>query len=138
MAVRIDVTYNGQLQCKAVHGPSKDVLITDAPVDNHGRGEHFSPTDLLATSLLTCMITTMGIAAQTRNIELGAVEGSVEKHMGTQPRRHVEKLVVRIKVLQEHPEKTRELLENAAHACPVHASLAATTQVDLRIAFAGG
>lgn len=137
MAVRIDVSYNGSLQCKAVHAPSKDALVTDAPVDNQGRGDHFSPTDLLATSLITCIITTMGIAAQTRGIELGQVEGSVEKHMGSQPRRHVEKLVVRIKFLSDHPAKTREMLQNAAHACPVHASLAPTTQVDLQITFPG-
>jgi putative redox protein len=135
MAVKITATYNGDLQCKAVHGPSNDTLLTDAPVDNHGRGEHFSPTDLFATSLLTCMITAMGVAAQTREIDMGPVEGSVEKHMGTQPTRHVEKLVVRIGFKNDHPQKTRDILERAAHTCPVHASLAATTQVDLTITF---
>ena len=135
MAVTITASYNGQLQCKAVHGPSNDTLVTDAPVDNHGRGEHFSPTDLLATSLLTCMITTMGIAAQTRNLDMGEVTGTVEKHMGLQPRRHVEKLVVRIQVKKKHTDKDREILERAANLCPVHASLAETTQVDLKITF---
>ncbi|HET6345936.1 MAG TPA: OsmC family protein, partial [Myxococcota bacterium] len=129
MAVNIHLQYKGDLQCEAVHGPSADRLSTDAPVDNHGKGEHFSPTDLLATSLGTCMITTMAIAAQARSIALGNVEADVEKHMGTQPRRHVAKLVVRLRLPSAVPEAHREVLERAAKACPVHASLAPSTEV---------
>ena len=66
MAVEIDLVYEGQLRCRATHGPSRTQLVTDAPVDNHGKGESFSPTDLVATALGTCMATIMGIVAERK------------------------------------------------------------------------
>ena len=136
MGVRIHVDYLGDLQCKAQHGPSQNILLTDAPTDNQGRGEHFSPTDLLATSLVTCMVTTMGMAARTRGIDFAPVHADVEKEMGAKPRRHVAKLTVSITLPVKLSPQERELLEHAAHACPVHASLAPTTVVDLQFTYA--
>ena len=85
--VRIDATYDGDLRCTATHGPSGAKLITDAPVDNHGKGDSFSPTDLLATSMLTCIMTIIGIRANSRDIDVNGMSGSVEKSMGLDPRR---------------------------------------------------
>ena len=86
--VSIDITYDGQLHTTAVHGPSKARIATDAPVDNMGRGEAFSPTDLLATALGTCIITTMGIVAQREGLDLSGATVHVEKEMtATGPRR---------------------------------------------------
>jgi putative redox protein len=88
--VPISVSYEGGLRCRATHGPSKNEFITDAPVDNHGRGESFSPTDLVATALATCMATVIGIKAQQKSINVTGMKVSVEKHMSEDaPRRIV-------------------------------------------------
>ena len=79
--VQIDVTYEGQFRTRAVHGPSGNSLVTDAPVDNHGRGESFSPTDLVATALGTCMATVMGIFAERHAIDLRGMSVTVKKEM---------------------------------------------------------
>ena len=85
--VRIEATYDGNLRCTATHGPSGTELITDAPVDNKGKGESFSPTDLLATSMLTCVMTIVAIRADSRDIDVSGMSGSVEKSMAANPRR---------------------------------------------------
>jgi len=85
--VQIEIAYLGQLRCSAKHGPSATQLVTDAPVDNQGRGESFSPTDLVATALGTCMLTLMGIRAQERSWALDGTQVSVKKHMQPSPRR---------------------------------------------------
>ena len=131
MAVRIDVKYQGGLQCTCVHEPSKDTLATDAPKDNQGQGAHFSPTDLLATSLGTCMLTTMGIGAKARAVNMDGATAVVHKEMGTQPRRHVAKLRVAITLPNSIPSDVRPVLEQIAEACPVSSSLASSTQVEL-------
>jgi putative redox protein len=77
--VRIDATYDGNLRCTATHGPSGAKLITDAPVDNMGKGESFSPTDLLATSMLSCVMTIVAIRADSKGIDVSGMTGSVEK-----------------------------------------------------------
>ncbi|MFT4112572.1 OsmC family protein, partial [Silvibacterium sp.] len=77
--VSIAVEYQGELHCKAVHGPSGNELTTDAPKDNQGRGESFSPTDLVATALGSCMLTVMGIMARTLNVEIAGATANVEK-----------------------------------------------------------
>lgn len=121
--VQIDVAYQGQLRCQAVHGPSGTKLATDAPKDNHGKGELFSPTDLVATALGTCMLTVMGIVAQRRNISLEGAKASVVKEMATSPVRRVGRLTVEIHVPGQLNDEQRKLLEHAAHTCPVHKSL---------------
>jgi len=137
MAVRIEIAYEGDLQCSAVHGPSGDKLITDAPVDNQGKGSHFSPTDLLATGAGTCMLTVMGIAAKRRNLDLGGARVSVDKHMSTGLRRYVERLVIEVRLPASLRPGDRKFLENSARACPVLASLGPDTIVDLRFSYDG-
>src|SRR5260221_14414378 len=98
MSVRIDFRYEGQLRCSAVHGPSQNQLLTDAPVDNHGRGESFSPTDLVATALGTCMLTVMGIFAEKHEIDLRGATATVFKEMITPPVRRIGRLACEIRV----------------------------------------
>ncbi|HEX2616439.1 MAG TPA: OsmC family protein [Flavobacteriales bacterium] len=117
------VTYRGGLRTEAVHVRSGERLITDAPVDNKGRGEAFSPTDLLCVSLATCILTTMGIGAEVRGIELAGTTARVIKHMAADPRR-----VARIEVHLELEgsgldAQQRVILERIAHTCPVALSL---------------
>ena len=128
--VRIDVVYEGELHASSVHAPSKVALATDAPVDNQGRGESFSPTDLLATSLATCMLTTMGIVAQREGWTIDGATASVEKHMGAEPRR-VARLVVGLEMPGGLSSEARTVLENTAHTCPVAKSIHPDLQLDL-------
>ena len=123
--VKIDIRYEGGLRCAATHGPSGQTLQTDAPVDNHGRGETFSPTDLVATALGACMATIMGIAAERHQLDLRGMQIEVTKVMSADLPRRIAKLATTIKVPlpPEHPQ--RALLENAALTCPVHKSLSA-------------
>jgi putative redox protein len=121
--VRIEVRYEGELRCRAVHTPSGEQLVTDAPLDNHGKGQSFSPTDLVATAMGTCMATIMGLAAQARGIDLAGLTVSVEKEMTAVPTRRIRRLTTVIALPRDPGPEQRQLLERAAHACPVHASL---------------
>lgn len=121
--VAIQLEYQGDLHCKAVHGPSGTVLNTDAPKDNQGRGESFSPTDLVATALGSCMLTVMGIMARTLNIDITGTTATVEKEMASQPVRRIDRLAVKIRVPHQVSEENKLKLERAAHTCPVHKSL---------------
>lgn len=121
--VRIDVAYEGELRCRAAHGPSGAEVLTDAPVDNHGRGQSFSPTDLVATALGTCMATIMGIVAERHDVDLTGMRITVVKEMVVEPTRRIGRLRTVIHVPAEPDERTRAVLERAALACPVHASL---------------
>lgn len=129
------VTYTGDLQCELLHVRSGQHVITDAPVDNQGRGGAFSPTDLLATSLAACMITTMGIVAREKNIPLDGLRARVVKHMAADPRR-----VARVEIHMELEgglldERQRSIIENTAHTCPVARSLSPELVQDLHIRF---
>jgi putative redox protein len=121
--VTIHSLYQGDLRAQATHGPSKTQLVTDAPVDNQGKGESFSPTDLVATALGTCMLTTMGIVAKRHGWRLEGATATVEKHMVADPERRIGRLSVAIRVPGTFGEKERALLERTAHTCPVHKSL---------------
>ena len=121
--VEINIRYLGQLRCEATHGPSGTKLISDAPVDNHGRGESFSPTDLVATALGTCMLTIMGIVAERDGIDLGETTVRVTKEMVATPTRRIQRLRVTFNVPGEVSPEQRKKLENAAHTCPVHKSI---------------
>ena len=123
--VQIETTYDGQLRTTAKHGPSGNTLFTDAPVDNCGRGESFSPTDLVATALGTCMATVMGIYAERHAMDLRGMRVTVKKEMVQQPVRRVGKLTTEIFVplAGDHPH--RAAIERAALTCPVHQSLLA-------------
>ena len=116
------VTYKGGLRTKALHIQSGNSIVTDAPVDNQGKGEAFSPTDLVATALASCMLTIMGIVAERNSIELKGTTAEVEKIMGTMPRKISE---IKIKILfnKNFDKRTKRKLESAALACPVSNSL---------------
>lgn len=121
--VSIQINYEGDLHCKAVHGPSHAELNTDAPVDNQGRGESFSPTDLVATALGSCMLTVMGILARTLKIDISGATATVEKEMSAAAPRRIQSLTVKIHVPHALSTEDRQKFERAAHTCPVHKSL---------------
>lgn len=116
------VNYQGQLRTSALHLQSNSTIITDAPVDNHGKGEAFSPTDLVATALASCMMTIMGIKAESMDIDLTGTHASIKKHMSVTPRRISEVEVV-VNINKNYDSKTQKLLEAAALSCPVAQSL---------------
>jgi len=118
----IETTYLGDLRTEAIHLQSGTKILTDAPTDNQGKGEAFSPTDLLAESLAGCILTTMAIAARTHNINMDGAKAEVTKVMAANPRR-VGEIIVNIKFPAEYSDKEKKILELAALGCPVHASL---------------
>lgn len=122
--VQISIEYTGNLHCDARHGPSGAAIATDAPADNQGKGEAFSPTDLVATALGTCIATTMAIVAERHQVELKGMTVQVQKEMASNPRR-IGRLTteVHIPLPADHPQ--RALLEQTALGCPVHRSLSA-------------
>ena len=118
------VTYLGGLRTHSIHLQSGTEIITDAPVDNQGKGEAFSPTDLLATSLANCMLTIMGIAARTHEIDMDGTTAEVTKVMAAEPRRVAEIHVnFSFPKKEEYSDKQKKILEHAALTCPVHYSL---------------
>lgn len=121
--VKVSIDYVGGLHCVATHGPSKSTLETDAPVDNNGKGERFSPTDLVGTALGTCMSTVMGIVAERNGIDLKGMHVDVVKEMSSDSPRRIRKLSVDIHIPLPADHPKRDLLERAALGCPVHHSL---------------
>ncbi|HEX2731304.1 MAG TPA: OsmC family protein [Polyangiaceae bacterium] len=130
--VDIDIAYQGELRCRATHRPSSTVLTSDAPLDNQGRGESFSPTDLVATALGTCMLTLMGIRSRERGWNLDGTTLHVKKTMTTSPPRKIARLETEIRVPQVLDEAARKVLEHAAHTCPVRLSIAESIEVPVR------
>lgn len=116
------VIYKGDLRNEATHTQSGAVILTDAPTDNHGKGEAFSPTDLVATALAGCMMTIMGIASQTHGFDVKGATAQVEKVMGTAPRRIVE-IKITIDFPTDYTDKEKRIIEAAARECPVANSL---------------
>jgi len=129
--VQIDITYEGGLRTRAVHGPSGTELVTDPPVDNQGQGESFSPTDLVATGLGSCMLTIMGIVAERHGWSLTGATARVIKKMASDPRRIAELEVV-IRVPGTFDERARTTLVRAAEGCPVHATLGSVVAMPIR------
>ncbi|MSU70334.1 MAG: OsmC family peroxiredoxin [Opitutaceae bacterium] len=121
--VTITGEYQGDLHCTATHGPSGNQLMTDAPKDNLGRGEAFSPTDLAATSLGTCMATTMAIAARQHGIELRGLKFEVTKEMSVDAPRRIVRLATQLWLPIPRTDEVAKLLEPSARNCPVHRSL---------------
>ncbi|NBU39739.1 MAG: OsmC family peroxiredoxin [Planctomycetia bacterium] len=121
--IRLTSTYEGGLRCRATHGPSGTSVVTDAPVDNHGRGESFSPTDLVATALGACMLTVIGIVAERHGLDLAGMTAETEKVMSASAPRRIASLRTRITIPLpgDHPQRT--VLERAAATCPVHQSI---------------
>jgi putative redox protein len=135
--VAITVEYEDKLHCRATHGPSGAVLTTDAPKDNHGLGESFSPTDLVATALGACMLTVMGIAARALDVDISGATASVDKQMLATPARMIGKLSVRIHVPGQLGDEQKRRLELAAHSCPVHKSLHPDVAIPIEFTWGG-
>lgn len=123
MTVHFTGKYLGNLRVQLEHAPSKSIIETDAPIDNNGKGEKFSPTDILASSLAACMLTIMGIVAQRDEIDLSEVTFNTRKDMTTDSPRRVSKISVEFHMPATLEQKQRTKLENAAMTCPVHHSL---------------
>ena len=139
VAVTIDISYLGDLHCEATHGPSGNRLVTDAPVDNGGRGESFSPTDLTATGLGTCLLTIIGIVAKRHGWDLAGTRVRVVKEMTVVPIRRIGALTATISVPAGRVTSAadRLLLERAADACPVRQSLHPDVKVTMAFEWGG-
>jgi hypothetical protein len=135
--VEISVRYEGDLRCSARHGPSGSTLVTDAPVDNHGKGEAFSPTDLLAAALPACMMTIMGIVAAREGLDLRGMTATTTKVMSTDAPRRIASLhtIITLPIAADHPHRGK--LEQAAHTCPVHKSLRESIEADVTFMYRG-
>lgn len=131
--VEISVDYEGELHCRAEHGPSGNTLGTDAPVDNRGKGETFSPTDLVATSLGTCIATILGMRADDQGWDLRGMRVQVGKEMTNSGRRRVACLTVDIHMPVNLPEKERAVAARVPETCPVTASL--HPEIDIPVVF---
>ncbi|HEU4557866.1 MAG TPA: OsmC family protein [Longimicrobium sp.] len=131
MAVEISGRYTGGLKMELRHGPSGQPLTTSAPRDNMGDGSSYSPTDLLAASLGSCMVTTMAIVARRENIPFERAEFVLEKHMTASPPRRVDAVPITIRLPASLTPEQRETLEAAARGCPVHRSLAPEIQREI-------
>jgi putative redox protein len=128
---QIDAIYEGSLHCSAVHVPSGAKLTTDAPKDNMGLGESFSPTDLVATALGTCILTTMGLVAQRNGVDLSGATARTNKTMSATGIRRIVRLEVQVHIPHAADETTRHRLEQAAMHCPVHQSLHPDLKIDV-------
>ena len=129
------VTYQGGLRTEAKHLLSGNTIITDAPVDNKGKGEAFSPTDLVATALASCMLTIMGIKADDMSLNIEGTTAEVEKIMGAEPRR-IAQVNIHINVPITADEKTKKILKKAALICPVDKSVSETMIRDVKFTWA--
>lgn len=135
MGVVMDIVYEGGLNCTATHGPSGNCLTTDAPVDNGGKGEAFSPTDLVATALGACMVTIMGKVAEQSGLDIKGTRIQVVKDMTTTGTRRIQALMVKIELPYglKLSEADKRKLEAAADTCPVKQSL--HPDIDVRVEF---
>jgi len=135
--VNLDITYEGDLRCSAVHGPSSTQLTTDAPRDNHGLGQAFSPTDLVGTALGSCLLTVMGIAARAKQVDLKGTTVHVVKEMTVERPRRIARLTVEVtfpsQIASAIPDTTRRDLEHIAKTCPVRLSI--SDQIDVPMTF---
>lgn len=120
--VKMSAVYQGQLHCELTHEQSGTKIATDAPKDNQGKGESFSPTDLVGAALASCVLTTMAIVAKRDNIPLEGSSAEIEKHMADKPRR-IESLVLRVTLSAKLTPEQRKKMEETAKHCPVHRSL---------------
>lgn len=138
--IDIDIVYTGGLHCEATHRPSGSKLVTDAPLDNGGKGEAFSPTDLCATSLGSCLVTTMALVATRHGIELAGTTVHVVKEMVADPRRRIASLPTTVTFptsLATLPAEKKALLEATARACPVTQSLGPNVEVPMTFVWPG-
>ena len=131
------ILYRGDLRTEMIHLNSGSVVETDAPLDNQGKGERFSPTDLVATALGSCMLTIMGIAARTHGFNIDGTLVEIEKDMVADPIRRIARIGVHLKMPQQgsFSEKERQIIEKAAMTCPVFMSLGEKVMKDVRFSW---
>ena len=134
MKHQIEIVYEGNLRTKAIHLSSGSEIITDAPLDNNGKGEKFSPTDLVATALGSCMLTIMGIAAESQRLDISNTRVKVEKVMGQEPRKIAQ---VNIEIYFSNPmsDKHKLILERAAYYCPVAKTLDGNIEENIKFIY---
>ncbi len=119
----VTVTYQGNLRTESTHLQSGDTLLTDAPVDNQGKGEAFSPTDLVSSALASCMLTIMGIKAESMEVDITGSRAEVIKIMSANPPRRIAEIIITITLPAHLDARSRKILEATAHTCPVAHSL---------------
>jgi putative redox protein len=129
------IKYLGDLRLEAIHLKSGTIITTDAPVDNQGKGEAFSPTDLCSTSLGLCMITIMGIAAKTHGFSIDGTNAEVTKIMGTEPRRIAEIVINIYFPKNDYSDKQKKILQVCADTCPVALSLDKDVMQNVKLIF---
>ncbi len=127
----VRTTYKGEYRTEATHVLSSQKIITDAPLDNQGKGEAFSPTDLVAAALTSCMLTLMDITANANGFSLGKVDAKTTKVMASAPRRVAEIIIVFDLSAKTYTDKQKEILERAAHNCPVAKSIHPDIKLDV-------
>ena len=126
----LEIKYQGDLRTTATHLDSGSEISTDAPKDNHGLGETFSPTDMVCSALASCILTIMAIAVEKNDVDIKNTKAIVKKTMGNNPRRIV-KIEINLTFPKEYDSKTRTILEKAANNCPVHHSLSEKVEKDI-------
>ena len=129
--VEMKMIYEGELRCSASHGPSGKTLITDAPIDNHGKGESFSPIDLLATALGTCMLTYIGLTADKHGWDVRGTKLTVKKEMVADPLRRVGRLIIDIVLNAHYDDGQIKIMTTAVTMCPVRLSISEQIQVSV-------
>jgi len=129
-----EIKYKGDLRTTAIHLDSGSEISTDAPKDNHGLGETFSPTDMVCTALASCILTIMAIAVEKDNIDIKGTTAVVKKTMGTNPRR-IAKIDIDLTFPREYDQKTKTILERAAYNCPVHHTLSETVEKNISFTY---
>ncbi|OGU17467.1 MAG: osmotically inducible protein OsmC [Ignavibacteria bacterium GWB2_35_12] len=134
--VQINIEYLGDLHCKLKHGPSGQEFLTDAPVDNQGKGEYFSPTDLAATAMGSCIATIMGIKSREHNIDIKGMKITVLKEMMNQPYRRIKKLMLDVVFPYELNEHDFTIMKNVIKTCPVTRSLHPDIEIEVEYRFA--
>ncbi len=131
----MEIAYEGSLHCQLTHGPSGVTIQTDAPKDNQGKGEAFSPTDLVAAALGSCILTTMAIYAKRHDKELGKMTAQVTKEMSADAPRRIAKIGIKIVMPKGLSEEEKKTYERVATSCPVHKSLHPDTQADVTFTY---
>lgn len=132
--VRISIDYTGEKHCDLIHQPSGNKISTDAPKDNNGRGEAFSPTDLVAAALGSCILTTMAIKGEKENIDVRGCTATVDKEMNPEPRK-IARLTVAVRLPKKLAALERKKLEEIAHNCPVAKSLHPEMQLPITFTY---
>ena len=131
---KFKIEYKGKLRTKAIHLESGAEIITDAPKDNHGKGESFSPTDMLCSAYVSCILTIMAIAVERDDVDIKGTTAVVKKTMGKNPRR-IAKIDIDLTFPREYDSRTKIILEKAAYNCPVHHTLSENVEKNISFTY---